>query len=298
VIEGAQALLNQQVERVRDMASLKHIKGRIKSVNSTKQITNAMNLVATAKLTKSKEAALKTRPYFQKMQQTIASIVSNAGNVKAPLLQSNGAKGRAYVVLAGDKGLAGGYNANVCKMVANHIEDKESTQIIAVGRKAKEILRAKGFKISKEVLGVSADPTYSVAKEVADYVMELFLKGEVGEVYFVYTTFVSTLQQDPTLVRLLPAQVEKTETRTLLTYEPSAEVVLDYLMPKYLTDVIYGGLVESSASEQGARMTAMDAATENAQDMIEKLSIQYNRARQAVITQELTEIIGGAEALK
>ena len=280
------------------MPSLKNIKGRIKSVNSTKQITNAMNLVATAKLTKSKEAALKTRPYFKKMQETIASIVNNAGNINTPLLKGNESKRKAYIVLAGDKGLAGGYNANIVKLVTSQIPDKENAEMIAVGRKAKEILRAKGYKISKEILGVSADPTYSVAKEIADYVMELFLKGEVGEVYFAYTAFVSTLQQDPTLIRLLPAEVEKTETRTLLNYEPSPEVVLDYLIPKYVTDVVYGGLMESSASEQGARMTAMDAATENAQEMIDKLSIQYNRARQAVITQELTEIIGGAEALK
>lgn len=288
------------------MASLKDIKGRIKTVNSTKQITNAMKLVATAKLTKSKEAALKTRPYFTKVQETIQSIARQSKGINTPLLKANDSSKKAYIVLTADKGLAGGYNVNMTKLVMGHISNKEEAHIITVGRKAKEQFKSKHFDIKKEIIGVSADPSYGVAKEIADYVIDIFGKGEVGEVYLAYTAFKSTIQQEPTMIRLLPVDIneiseeDKSEEapKDLLVYEPSQEAVLEYLVPRYVADVIYGGLVESSASENGARMTAMDAATENAQEVIDKLGIQYNRARQAAITQELTEIVGGAEALK
>ena len=288
------------------MASLQDIKGRMKSINSTKQITNAMNLVATAKLTKSKNAALKSRPFFNKIQNTIKSIAASSNGLNMPLLKENGSTKKAYIVLAADKGLAGGYNANIAKLVMRNIENKENAHIIAVGKKAKEQFRAKGYEIQKEVLGVSADPTHKDAKHIADYVVDIFNKGEVGEVYLAYTAFKSTIQQEPTLIRLLPVDINNIEEnkdsadepQDLLVYDPSPEAVLEYIIPRYLGDVIYGGLVESSASENGARMTAMDTATENAEIMIEKLNIEYNRARQAAITQELSEIVGGAEALK
>ena len=286
------------------MASLQAIKGRIKSVSSTKQITNAMNLVATAKLTKAKESALKSRPFFTEVQKVIQSIAKNSESLNSPLLMKNESNVKAYVVLAADKGLAGGYNANIGKLVINHITNKDETRLITVGRKTREFFKARHFDVEKEILGISADPTYNDARELARYVIDLFNKGEVGEVYLAYTAFKSTIQQEPTLIRLLPVDIsEIKETKTegpkdLLTYEPSPEAVLDYLMPRYVTDVIYGGLVESSASEQGARMTAMDSATENANEMIAKLEIESNRARQAAITQELSEIVGGAAALK
>ncbi|MGL4737916.1 MAG: ATP synthase F1 subunit gamma [Cellulosilyticaceae bacterium] len=288
------------------MASLKDIKGRIKSINSTKQITNAMNLVATAKLTKSKEAALRTRPFFTKIQSTMASIVQSAGDINMPLLKGNDSPKKAYIVLAADRGLAGGYNANICKLVMQSITDKDNAEIIAVGKKATEQFNSRQYNIVKEVLGVSADPTYKDAKELADYVIERFGKGEVGEVYVAYTAFKSMINQEPTMIRLLPVEIPETkvsnesvgEPTDLLVYEPSPEDVLGYVIPRYLADTLYGGLVESSASEQGARMTAMESATDNAQEMIEKFEIQYNRARQAAITQELSEIVGGAEALK
>lgn len=286
------------------MASLQAIKGRIKSVSSTKQITNAMNLVATAKLTKAKESALKSRPFFTEVQKVIQSIASQSENLNTPLLKDNGSNVKGYVVLAADKGLAGGYNANIGKLVMSHITNKDETHLITVGRKAREYFKVRHFDVAKEVPGISADPTYDDAKDLANYVIDSFNKGEVGEVYLAYTAFKSTIQQEPTLIRLLPVELshmEQTENegpKDLLTYEPSPEAVLDYLMPRYVTDVIYGALIESSASEQGARMTAMDSATENANEMIEKLGIESNRARQAAITQELSEIVGGAAALK
>lgn len=286
------------------MASLQAIKGRIKSVSSTKQITNAMNLVATAKLTKAKESALKSRPFFNEVQKVIKSIAKNSENLKSPLLMQNGSNVKGYVVLAADKGLAGGYNANIGKLVMNHITNKEDARLITVGKKAREFFKARHFDVAKEFTGISADPVYNDARELANYVIDLFNKGEVGEVYLAYTAFKSTIQQEPTLIRLLPVDISEIQEtkhegpKDLLTYEPSPEAVLDYLMPRYVTDVIYGGLVESSASEQGARMTAMDSATENANEMIAKLGIESNRARQAAITQELSEIVGGAAALK
>lgn len=288
------------------MASLQDLKGRIKSINSTKQITNAMKLVSTAKLTKSKQAVFKTRPFFDKVQSTIQSIASNSQGVNSPLLKANDATKKAYIVLASDRGLAGGYNANLVKLAVKDIKSPEEAHIVAVGKKAKEQLKVKGFDTQKDIFGVSADPTYKVAKEIADHVIEVFEKGEVGEVYLTYTMFKSTIQHDPTMIRLLPVDTSKFEIKDsedgepndLLLYEPSQEEVLAYLVPHYVASVIYGAMVESSASEQGARMTAMDAATNNADEMIGKLEIVSNRARQASITQELSEIVGGAEALK
>jgi F-type H+-transporting ATPase subunit gamma len=289
------------------MASLQDIKGRIRSIDSTKKITSAMNLVATSKLNKSKEAALRTRPFFNKMLSTMQSIAKNAQKIESPFLNPNGSDTKAYITLSADRGLCGGYNSNICKLTMKHIEDKEKAHLVVLGKRGKEQFRAKGYTIQKEILGVSEQPTYKVAKEIAEYVTDKFIKGEVGEVYLAYTSFKSSIQQEPTMIRLLPIDMEdiadeKTSEEelpsNLLVYEPSPEAVLGYVIPRYVADVIYGGMVEASASEQGARMTAMDSATENAEEIMEKLNIQYNRARQAAITQELSEIVGGAEALK
>lgn len=288
------------------MASLQDIKGRIKSIDSTKKITSAMNLVATSKLNKSKEAALKTRPFFNKILSVMQSIAANANGQGSPFLKANGSDVKAYITLSGDKGLCGGYNSNICKLTMKAIEDKDKTHMIVVGRRGIDQFRSKGFTVAKGVTDISEAPTYASAKEIADYVTNLFLKGEIGEVYLSYTSFKSTIQQEPTMVRLLPLDIEHiekpkseaNEPSDLLSYEPSPEAVLGYVIPRYVADVIYGALCEASASENGARMTAMDSATENAQEIQDKLSIQYNRARQAAITQELTEIVAGVGALK
>lgn len=303
------------------MASLKDIKGRMRSIDSTKKITNAMNLVATSKLNKAKIAALQSRPFFHKILSTMQSIAKNANEISSPLLGSNDSDKKLIIALAADRGLCGGYNANICKMVMHDVEDKTKAEIVVVGKKGKSQFASKGYTISKEILGVSESPTYSVAKEIADHVINKFGKGEVGEVYLAYTAFKSSIQQEPVMIRLLPIDmnnVEEEEAKQknlanetelgelnnkhipsdVLMYEPSPEAVLGYVIPRYIADMVYGAMVESAASEQGARMTAMDSATENAEEIIAKLDIQYNRARQAAITQELTEIVGGAEALK
>lgn len=288
------------------MASLQDIKGRIRSIDSTKKITSAMNLVATSKLNKSKEAALRTRPFFNKILSTMQSIAQNAKGNGSPFLRPNGSDVKAYITLSGDKGLCGGYNANICKLTMGQIEDKEKSHLVVVGRKGVEQFKSRGYQVAKTVSDISEAPTYQDAKELADYVTDKFLKGEIGEVYLAYTSFKSTIQQEPIMIRLLPLDIENIETTKsesnepsdLLIYEPSPEAVLGYIIPRYVADVIYGALCEASASENGARMTAMDSATENAQEIQDKLSIQYNRARQAAITQELTEIVAGVGALK
>lgn len=288
------------------MASLQDIKGRIRSIDSTKKITSAMNLVATSKLNKSKEAALRTRPFFNKILSTMQSIAKNAQGKGSPFLKPNDSDVKAFITLSGDKGLCGGYNANICKLTMSHIEDKEKSHLVVVGRKGVEQFKSRGYNVAKTVSDISEAPTYQDAKELANYVTDKFLKGEIGEVNLAYTSFKSTIQQEPTIVRLLPLDIENIETTKsesnepsdLLIYEPSPEDVLGYIIPRYVADVIYGALCEASASENGARMTAMDSATENAQEIQDKLSIQYNRARQAAITQELTEIVAGVGALK
>ena len=288
------------------MASLQDIKGRIRSIDSTKKITSAMNLVATSKLNKSKEAALRTRPFFNKILSTMQSIGANAKGQGSPFLKANGCETKAFITLSGDKGLCGGYNSNICKLTMSKIEDKEKSHLIVVGKKGVDQFRIRGYEVSKVVTDISEAPTYADAKEIATYVTDKFLKGEIGEVYLSYTAFKSTIQQEPQMVRLLPLDIENIETTKnetnepsdLLVYEPSPEAVLGYVIPRYVADVIYGALCEAAASENGARMTAMDSATENAQEIQDKLSIQYNRARQAAITQELTEIVAGVGALK
>ena len=291
------------------MASLQDIKGRIRSIDSTKKITSAMNLVATSKLNKSKEAALRTRPFFNKIISTMQSIAANAKGQGSPFLKANGSDVKAYITLSGDKGLCGGYNSNICKLTLSHIDENTKYHNIVVGKKGVEQFKSRGYEVAKTVTDISEAPTYRDAKEIANYVIDKFQKGEIGEVYLAYTSFKSTISQEPQMVRLLPLDIQNIETENtenseskepsdLLAYEPSPEAVLGYIIPRYVADVIYGALCESSASENGARMTAMDSATENAQEIQDKLSIQYNRARQAAITQELTEIVAGAGALK
>lgn len=285
------------------MASLQEIKGRMKSIDSTKKITNAMNLVATAKLSRSREGVAKTRPFFYKVQETIHSIMSHTKGVPHTFVKNNGVDHSTFIVLASDIGLCGGYNANICKLALQHMEQKQNTSLITVGKKARDYFKSRNLNISNEIIGISENPLYIHALRIAQDVIEEYKKGNTGEIYLAYTTFQSIITQEPKVIRLLPLDPKDFEPEegnggSLMNYDPSPEAVLDYVVPKYVASVIYGGMVESAASEQGARMTAMDSATENAEEMMEKLVVKYNRARQAEITQELSEIVGGAEALK
>lgn len=281
------------------MASMRDIKRRIKSVNSTEQITNAMYLVASSKLNKARNRLDDTRPFFNETRKVIANIVNGSSGISHPFLEKREVKSRAVIVITGDRGLCGGYNANINKMAMTAIKNKENDKVIAVGGKGKEFFKNR-CNLKEAFTNISEKPTYEDALKIGRLALEMFTSGEVDEVYLAYTEFVSTLVSEPKLIKLFPLDVddfknEDTPSASALTiYEPGEEEVLEYVIPKYVNTVLYGALVESTVCELGARMTAMDAATENAEEMINSLNIIYNRARQSAITQEITEIVGGS----
>ncbi len=298
------------------MASMRDIKRRKESIQSTQQITKAMKLVATVKLQRAKTRAENAQPYFDKMLETIRSILVRSGQVNHPYLIPNGAAKKAVIVITSNRGLAGGYNSNVVKQLAEQGMGPEDTIIYGVGRKGIDYLSRRGYEIAADDSDVINEPLFSDADMIMKKVLEAFMAGEIGEIYLAYTFFKNTVVHIPRLIRLLPVDVgpiegtadakadqeEKTEEKshekvTPMNYEPEAEEALDLIIPKYISSIIYGAFMEALASENGARMQAMDAATSNAEEMIAKLSLAYNRARQGAITQELTEIISGAEAL-
>ncbi|WP_069650577.1 ATP synthase F1 subunit gamma [Caloranaerobacter ferrireducens] len=283
-------------------AGMRDIKRRIRSVSNTKQITKAMELVSSAKLRRTREKLEKTRPYYNTIVRSINDILASTSGIKHPFLEKREVKKAAYIVITADRGLCGGYNNNVIKLTEENIKNKENAVIIAVGQKGRDFFRRRGYNLAGEFVHISENPQYSHAREIGDIVIDLYKKKEIDEVNVVYTRFESTISQVTKIMKLLPAEnvVEKEGRKktTLVEYEPSPEEVLDYLIPKYIHSVIYGAMIEASASEQAARRNAMESATDNAQEMIEDLKLSYNRARQASITQEIAEIVGGAEALK
>lgn len=278
------------------MAGMKEIKTRIKSVESTKQITKAMELVASSKFRKAKEKAESTRPYFETLYETVNDIAKNTGNSKNVFLKERDVKKVCYIVIAGDRGLAGGYNSNILKTVLKHSNSNTNHSVISIGKRAKESLSKRGYNVIDFVESVE-DANYDEANRVSKIAMEAFKNGEVDEVNLVYTKFVSALSQEPQVIKLLPVSVEKDNTKkskSAVQYLPSADSVLGYVLPKYISGSIYGAICESFASEQAARRTAMESATDNANEMISKLELVYNRARQAAVTQEISEIVAGA----
>lgn len=286
------------------MASMRDIKRRQTSVQSTGQITKAMKLVSTVKLQKARGRAENTKPYFDGMYSTVASILARSGNIKHRFLKADPEnKKKAVIVVTSNRGLAGGYNSNVVKLITNNPEfSKENTVIYTVGRKGQDSLSRKGYSIVKDYSECVENPIYSDAMEISRDVLNAFAAGEIGEIYLAYTFFKNTVSHIPTLKKLLPVSVDQyemseEEKKTPMNFEPDEEEVLDMIIPKYISSLIFGGLVEAVASENGARMQAMDSATSNAEEMIANLSLMYNRARQSSITQELTEIIAGANAI-
>ena len=278
--------------------STKEIKNRIRSMESTKQITKAMEMVAASKLRRCQAQIANSRPYFEILRTTIEDITRSNRDFSSPYLKKRGGKKVLYIVIAGDRGLAGGYNSNVLKMVYAQIADKKAT-VLPIGKKAVDSFKSKGVPVLTdsyaEAAGVGIGDCFSIAKQLC----KGFLAGEYDEVYVAYTDFVSMLSQSPATMKLLP--LEKTEAKphekprncdTL--YEHEAEEVFAAIVPEYLGGVLYGALCESRASEQAARRSAMDSATQNADDMIADLSLKFNRARQAAITQEITEIVAGS----
>lgn len=282
------------------MASLQDIRRRIKSVKSIQQITNAMNMVATSRLRKAKEAAVANKPYADKMAQVVSDIAANAGDFSHPLLEVRQEGKKLILVMASDKGLAGAYASNAFKEAVAGIEDKSNTEIVAVGRKTDAFFRNRDYEVAKSYIGISERPSYDDAKEIAADLISRFVSGEVKEISMVYTRFVSAISCVPETVQLLPFGnlAGQGGTHAEYIYEPDAQSVLGYMLPQYLVTTIYAALLQAAASELSSRMNAMSNATDNAQELIAKLDLHYNKVRQAGITREITEIVGGAEALK
>ena len=282
------------------MASLQDIRRRIKSVKSIQQITNAMNMVATSRLRKAKEAAVANKPYADKMAQVVSDIAANAGDFTHPLLEARQEGKKLILVMASDKGLAGAYASNAFKEAVAGIEDKSNTEIVAVGRKTDAFFKNRDYEVAKSYIGISERPSYDNAKEIAVDLISRFVSGEVKEISMVYTRFVSAISCVPETVQLLPFGnlAGQGGTHAEYIYEPDAQSVLGYMLPQYLVTTIYAALLQSAASELSSRMNAMSNATDNAQELIAKLDLHYNKVRQANITREITEIVGGAEALK
>ena len=284
------------------MASMRDIKRRKGSIQSTQQITKAMKLVSTVKLQKAKNRAEQSNPYFNYMYQTVTSMLARSGNMNHPYLKAGSSQKKAIITIASNRGLAGGDNSNIVKLVADSGISKEDAEIYIIGRKAKESLQRKGYEMKGDYSDVIEGPTYEDASAICKEVLRAFTAGEIGEIYLAYTHFKNTVSHEPTLMKLLPvefeeAEIKEADSNVLMNYEPNEEEALDLIIPKYMTSLFYGALVEAVASENGARMQAMDSATSNAEEMISDLTLKYNRARQGSITQELTEIIAGAEAI-
>ena len=282
-------------------AIMKAVKLRIKSVQSTMQITKAMELVASSKLRKAKERAEVCRPYFETMHQTLVDIAQGNTDFSSVYARESGNEKCCYVLIAGDRGLAGGYNTNLFKCLEAASLNQDFL-VLPIGKKAVEYSKRNGFACVTESFGEIADVSVADCFEMANLLCGEFKKGEFGHIDLCYTKFVSMLSQQPSAIPVLPLKdlTDKQDTksiRNLILYEPDASEVFDAIVPEYLAGLIYGAVCESVASELAARRTAMEAATNNAEEMIEKLNLHYNRARQASITQEITEIVGGAEGV-
>ena len=285
------------------MASMRDIKRRKSSISSTQQITKAMKLVSTVKLQKAKTHAEATTPYFDSMYKTVCSMLAKAGTVNHPYLQKQKSTQKAIIVISSNRGLAGGYNSNVIKLITGGEFEKEDLLIYAIGHKGVEGLHHRGYEIAMDESAIMEAPMYDDASRICEELLKKYVAGEIGEIYLAYTHFKNTVVHVPTLMKLLPVELDKQELEAskeatlLMNFEPNEEAALEMIVPKYVTSLLYGALIEAVASENGARMQAMDSATSNAEDMIDDLTLKYNRARQGSITQELTEIIAGAEAI-
>ena len=268
---------------------MKDIKRRIKSVESTMQITKAMELVASSKLRKAKEKVENSRPYFNTLYDTMRKISRSTKGLKSQFTVDRDTGKKGYIVVAGDRGLAGGYNSNVLKTAVSHM-DNQKYPVIAVGKKSMDFFNKRGYPLHGKFSSGAESIDVAEIHQISEEAIALYKSGEINELYIVFTKFVSTLTQEPQIIKLLPLMFDDegaAAKSSLTVYEPSPEGVFDYLVPKYIDGIIFGAIVESFASEQGARRTAMESATDNAEDMIGSLQLKYNRARQATITQEI-----------
>lgn len=282
--------------------STKEIKSRIRGVSSTRQITKAMELVSSSKLKRARRSLEQSRPYYNTILANIQDVLNVEKNLKHPLLDDREIKTSLYIIVSADRGLAGGYNSSVIRLLEDTIrESGNDSKIITIGSKARDYFKRRDYDVSESFIGISEEPEFYDAKRIGEKALELYKDKQVDEISIVFTHFESTINQNAQILRLLPSEEVKKESgnkRVVVEFEPSTEEVLSYLIPKYIQSSIYGALIEASASEQAARRLAMDAATENADEIIEELEISFNRARQAAITMEISEIVSGADALK
>ncbi len=291
--------------------NMREIKSHIKSINQMRQITKAMKLISTSKLKKARVQLEETLPYFNKVKETIADILEHSGDVESKffdLRNKKEGKKKAYIILSGDKGLAGGYNSNIIKLAEKAIgKDKDNAVLLVAGISGRAYFVRKNYNVHTQFDYAVQNPTVYRAREIADIILDMYNKQEVDEVHIIFTEMVSAITLQPKALQLLPIEIGalREEIKDIeikidekVEYEPSPSDVLDVLIPKYIKGIMYGAFVEAFTSEQNARMTAMDNATKNADEMLQKLNLYYNRARQAAITQEISEIVGGASALK
>ena len=277
--------------------SSKEIKNRIRSMEATRQITKAMEMVAASKLRRAQTQVASSRPYFEGLYATIHDIADANRDFTSPYLQERSGNKVLYIVIAGDRGLAGGYNSNVLKLVMAQAEDKEVV-ILPIGKKCAEFFKARNLPCLMDFYEEAADVSVSDCFTIAKQLCKQFLNGAYDAICISYTNYVSVLSQTPATLQILPVIREKTDREKAaadIVYEPDSESVFEAIIPEYVGGVLYGALCESRASEQAARRTAMDSATQNADEMIAGLSLEFNRARQAAITQEITEIVAGSQ---
>ncbi len=289
------------------MASMKEIKRRRGSIQSTKQITKAMKLVSTVKLQKARVKAEKSKPYFNLMYKTIGSILIKSANLSHRYLDIREGGKKAIVVITSNRGLAGGYNNNIIRLIDSKLPSRD-TVVYAVGKKGRDGLDRRGFSIVGDYPDVMEAPRYQDAADITTELLKSFEAGEISEIYLAYTNFKNTVVHIPTLIKLLPIPTEAIrqdmeaeeliQDNVLMNYSPDEEEVLNQIIPKYIASIIFGALEQAVAAENGARMNAMENATNNADELIDKLGLMYNRARQSAITQELTEIVAGANAIQ
>lgn len=293
------------------MAGIREIKSRMKSIKETKQITKAMKLISASKLKKARQQLDRTMPFFQAVEKTMADIMLHSGNIENIYFDNRKVDKRksGYLILSGDKGLAGGYNSNLFKLAIKHMDGHDDATLLVAGHTGRQFFSKKNYKVLDKFDFPVQNPTVIRAREISKVILDLFKDGIVDEFYIVFTYMVSSIKLEPRVIQLLPLDINELksnlgldndavpEVDETLRYEPSPNAVFDVLIPKYIKGIVYCTLVEAFTSEQSARMSAMDNATKNAEEMLGKLNLYYNRARQAAITQEISEIVGGAAVL-
>ncbi|MFK2825606.1 F0F1 ATP synthase subunit gamma [Bacillus sp. B190/17] len=285
------------------MASLRDIKTRITSTKKTSQITKAMEMVSASKLNRAETNAKAFVPYMEKIQEVVASIALGSKDVTHPMLVSRPVKKTGYLVITSDRGLAGAYNSSILRLVSNKIKERHTSKdeyvIIAIGRMGRDFFRNRGMNVALDITGLPDQPAFSDIKDIASKAVNAFAEGMYDELYMYYNHFVSAIQQDVTEKKVLPlTDIASSSKLTSYEFEPAPEEIMEVLLPQYAESLIYGALLDGKASEHAARMSAMRSATDNAKELIDTLTLQYNRARQAAITQEITEIVGGVAALE